>query len=178
MGIIVLIGTTAVLIFCFFLYATIRTKSTSLSQFSPFKEWMGKTVTMDKEIVLLREKVKQFEDKKYPYLLIDSLHPYWPYLDERMELGDYTLVEKLPAGVKFHIEKAVQFTGGVSGSSTPFVFGTISYNGKNYKIGYQWGTMDVARFMDKVKACWQFHLAPWQPQTDTAYYELPAAQWW
>jgi len=178
MGIIVLIGITAVFIFCFFLYACIKTKSTGISQYSPFKEWMGKTVTMDKETTVLTEKVKQYNDKNYPYLLLDSLHPSWPYLDERIELGDYILVEKFPAGAKFHIEKAVQFTAGVSGNSTPFVFGTISYNGKNHKIGYQWGTMDIAKFMDKVKACWQFHPTPWQSLADTAYYELPEAEWW
>lgn len=178
MGIIIGIGIVVVLVFGFVLYATIKTKSTVISQYSPYKEWMGRTVILDKETVLLTEKVKQFDDKKYPYLLLDSLHPDWSYLAERIELGDYILVEKFPAGAKFHIEKAIQFTGGVSGNSTPFVFGTISYNGKNYKISYQWGTMDIAKFMDKVNACWQFHRAPWQSQADTAYYELPEAQWW
>lgn len=178
MGIIIGIGIVAVFVFGFVLYATIKTKSTVISQYSPYKEWMGRTAILDKETVLLTEKVKLYDDKKYPYLLLDSLHPDWPYLAEHIKLGDYILVAKFPAGAAFHIEKAVQYTGGVSGNSTPFVFGTVSYMGKSYKVGYQWGTMNIGKFMDKVKACWQFHRAPWQTETDTVFYELPEARWW
>lgn len=178
MGIIIGIGIVAVLVFGFVLYATIKTKSTGISRYSPYKEWMDKTVQLDQEAVLLTEKVRLFDDRTYPYLLLDSLHPDWPYLAERIKLGDYILVAKLPADAAFHIEKAVQYTGGVSGNSTPFVFGTVSYGGKSYKVGYQWGTMNIGKFMDKVKACWQFHRAPWQTETDTVFYELPEARWW
>jgi len=178
MGIIITIGMVGILAFGFFLYATIKTKSTGISQYSPFKQWVGKTVTLDKETMLISEKLKLYPENGYPYLLLDSLHPDWPYIEERMQLGDYALVEKFPAGISFQIEKAVQFTGGVSGSSTPFVFGKIRHGGKSYGTAYQWGTMDIAKFMDKVDASWHFHQAPWQPKADTMFYALPEARWW
>ncbi|WP_197084168.1 hypothetical protein [Sphingobacterium sp. Ag1] len=178
MGIIITIGLVAMLAFGFFLYATIKTKSTRISQYPPFKQWAGKTVILDKQTVLISEKVKLYPENGYPYLLLDSLHPDWPYIEERIQLGDYALVERFPAGTSFHIEKAVQFTGGVSGSSTPFVFGKIQHGGKRYGTAYQWGTMDIAKFMDKVEASWYFHQAPWQPKADTVFYALPEARWW
>lgn len=177
-GIIITIGMVAMLAFGFFLYATIKTKSTRISQYSPFKQWVGKTVTLDKGTVLVSEKVKLYSENGYPYLLLDSLHPDWPYIEERIQLGDYTLVERFPAGISFQIEKAIQFTGGVSGSSTPFVFGKIHHGGKSYGVAYQWGTMDITKFMDKVNASWYFHQAPWQSARDTAFYALPEAKWW
>ncbi len=178
MGIIVLVGIAGMLIFGFFLYFSIKTKSTDISRLSPFSEWTGKTLTLELETVLLKEKLSLHADKSYPYLLLDSLHPEWPYIEERIQLGDYSLEKKFPAGTKFHMGKAVQFTGGVSGYSTPFVFGTISYKGENYNVAYKWGTMDIAKYLDKVKACWQFPQAPWQSARDTAFYALPEAKWW
>lgn len=178
MGIIITIGIVGMLIFGFFLYATIKTKSTRVDQYPPFKQWIGKTVILDKETVLISEKVKLYAYDDYPYLLLDSLHPYWPYLEERVRLGDYILIEEFPAGTSLRIDKAVQFTGGVSGSSTPFVFGRIRYRDKTYGTAYQWGTTDIAKFMDKVDERWHFHQAPWQPEVDTAFYALPEARWW
>lgn len=178
MGTIITIGMVAMLAFGFFLYATIKTKSTRISQYQPFKQWVDKTVTLDKETVLISEKVKLYPENGYPYLMLDSLHPDWPYVAERIDLGDYALVERFPAGSSFHIEKAVQFTGGVSGSSTPFVFGKIHHGGKSYGAAYQWGTRDIAKFMDKVDTSWYFHQAPWQPKADTVFYALPEARWW
>lgn len=178
MGIIITIGMLAMLAFGLFLYATIKTKSTPISQYAPFNQWVSKAVILDKETVLISEKVKLYPENGYPYLLLDSLHPDWPYIEERMQLGDYVLVERFPAGTGFQIEKAVQFTGGVSGRSTPFVFGQIRHHGKSYPTAYQWGTMDMAKFMDKVDASWHFHQAPWQPKADTAFYALPEARWW
>lgn len=177
MSVIIIIGIMVVLGFAFFLYATIKTKSTNINEYKPFKNWVGRTVTLNKEVVLLTEKVRLYDDKKYPYLMLDSLHPYWHYLDERIQLGDYKVVKKLPAGTAFHIEKAVQFTGGVSGNSTPFIFGNVRYKGKSYGVGYQWGKMDIAKFMDKMGASWYFHQAPWQAQIDSTFYALPEAKW-
>lgn len=178
MGILISIGVGSMLIFGVFLYAAIKTKSTDISSYSPFRQWIGNSVTLDREAVLLAEKIKLYHDKSYPYLLMDSLHPDWVYLDERIQLGDYILLQRFPAGTQFHIEKAVQFTGGVSGFSTPFIFGTISYKGKNYGIGYQWGKMDMSKHMDQVEASWYFHQAPWEQKADTAFYALPEAKWW
>ncbi|WP_418360823.1 hypothetical protein [Sphingobacterium detergens] len=137
-GIIIGIGIVAVLVFGFFLYVTIKTKSTVISQYSPYKEWMGRTVILDKETVLLTEKVKRYDDKKYPYLLLDSLHPDWPYLAERIKLGDYKPVARFPAGVTLQIEKAVQFTGRL-GQFYAFCFRYGELYGKKLQSGLSMG---------------------------------------
>ncbi|ULT26806.1 hypothetical protein KUH03_08245 [Sphingobacterium sp. E70] len=78
MGIIIGIGIVVVLVFGFVLYATIKTKSTVISQYSPYKEWMGRTVILDKETVLLTEKVKQFDDKNIPTCCWTACTPIGP----------------------------------------------------------------------------------------------------
>ncbi|WP_346239073.1 hypothetical protein ABDK00_010075 [Niabella insulamsoli] len=175
---LVLIISGGFILFAFILYATIKTKSTNISEYAPYNSWVGKTVALDKPTVLIVERVKISEDKNYPYSLLDSLHPDWQYLEEFEKAGNYTKVTTFPAGVKFHIKKAIQFTGGVSGSSTPIVFGTLLHNGKEYKVGYQWGQRNIARYMDKIKECWHFHRAPWQTRSDNTFYSLRDAKWW
>ncbi len=166
--------------FIFILYATIKTKSTSLNKYEPFKEWVGKTVTLDKETVVFKEKVSMQPNNRYPYILLDKLHPQWQYVEDRKNLPEPDLVEihVFPAGTKFAIEKAVQYTNGVSGSSYPIVFGTIGDGEEAYKIGYQWGDRNLGRSFDRIEECWQFHQAPWQAEPDTTYYALPDAHWW
>ncbi len=164
-------------LFVFILYATIKTKSRSMDGYEPFKKWVGKTVVLQRETVLFEENNPR---KGYPYFLTDSLHPEWQYAQDRKNLPEPELVEivTFPAGTKLKIEKALQFTNGVSGSSYPTVFGIIHKEGKAYKINYQWGTMDIAKFFDHIEKCWQFHQAPWQDKADTAFYALPQAEWW
>ncbi|GAB3414182.1 hypothetical protein [Niabella aquatica] len=163
-------------LFIFFLYATIKTKSTSLSSYAPFKEWIGETVTLNRETVLCKEKDYLNVNSNYPYTLLDSLHPDWQKVEQHHP--DIEPVMVFPAGTKLHIEKAVQYTNGVSGSSYPTMFGTISENGREYRISYRWGERNLALYFDRTKECWYFHQAPWQSKTDTAFYYLPVAEWW
>ncbi|MDX3917419.1 MULTISPECIES: hypothetical protein [Olivibacter] len=120
------------------------------------------------------------DNTDYPFILLDSLHPQWQYVEERknMAVPDLEEIVTFPAGTKLRIEKAVQYTNGVSGSSYPTVFGSISTNGKSYKMGYQWGKIDIGKSFDKIEKCWHFHQAPWQQKTDTAFYALPIANFW
>lgn len=178
MGIIALVIVGGIGLFIFFLYATIKTKSTSLDKYDPFKEWVGNIVTLDKEVVVFEEKVKMNSNSKYPYVLLDSLHPRWEYIREQEEIGDVTEIKIFPAGTKMMLEKAIQYTNGVSGSSYPTIFGTITDNDKAYKVSYQWGEQDVAKSHYKIEKSWKFHQAPWQTEQDTAYYALPRADWW
>ena len=175
----VLIFVVGLIIFAFILFATIKTKSTSLNEYEPYKEWIGKTVTLNKETVLFIDKMYNYNND-YPYALMDSLHAQWPYIDERKNLPQSDLEEiiKYPVGTKLTLEKAIQYTNGVSGSSSPVIFGTIIYNEKSYKISYQWGERDVSKAFDKIEKCWQFHQAPWQDKRDTAFYALPIAKLW
>lgn len=177
-GIIALIAFCGVGLFVFILHATVKTKSTSLNTYQPYKEWIGKTVTLDKETVLFKEKIREGITRKYPYSLIDSLHPSWEYLDFKVEIGDAVKITTFPAGTKLKLEKAVQYTGGVSGSSTPIVFGTINEEGKTYGVGYPWGKRDMTIDYIRIEKSWLFHKAPWQTDLDTTHYALPRANWW
>lgn len=178
MGIIALVIIGGIGLFIFFLYATIKTKSTNISKYPPFQEWVNKTVILNKETTVFEEKIKMNANSKYPYILLDSLHPRWEYIQQQEEIGDVTKIKIFPAGTKLILEKAVQYTNGVSGSSYPTIFGTLKSNGKEYKVGYQWGEINLSRYFDKVPESWQFHQAPWQPEKDTTYYALPKADWW
>ncbi|WCM43327.1 hypothetical protein MG290_06610 [Flavobacterium sp. CBA20B-1] len=168
-----------VILFAFMLFASIKTKSSSLNNHEPYKNWVGKNVTLQKETVLFIDRMYDDNDD-YKYTLLDSLHPQWQSVDERKNLPapDLEEIVKFPAGTQFKLEKAIQYTNGVSGFSTPYIFGTILHNGKTYKTGYQWGTLDLAKSMDKEKKSWHFHQAPWQDSKDTAFYELPTAKLW
>lgn len=180
MGIAALVIIVGIIGFVFFLYATIKTKSTSLNQYEPFTEWVGKTVTLNKKTVLLKEKIPMNDNRDYPYILLDSLHPRWQYVEEQKNMTEADLEEVaiFPSGTTLKLEKAIQYTNGVSGSSYPTIFGTITANGHTYKAGYQWGTMAIGKSLDKIEKCWQFHQAPWQDKADTAFYALPTAKWW
>lgn len=179
MGIIGLVAVGALVLFGVLLYATIKTKTTSLNKYKPFNEWIGKTVILNKRTVLFKDKM-YMNNSNYPYMLLDSMHPQWQYIEERKNLPEPDLEEitTFPAGTELHLEKAIQYTNGVSGTSNPTIFGSIHYNGETYKIGYRWGTMDLGKRFDKVEKCWHFHQAPWQEKTDTAFYALPTANFW
>jgi len=180
MGIIALVFCGGIGLFIFMLYATIKTKSTNINTNKPFKEWVGQTVTLNRQTFLFEENIRMNTNGRYPYTLLDSLHPQWQYVEERKNLAEPDLVEitSFPTGTKLRIEKATQYTNGVSGSSYPTVFGTIHHNGQEYKIAYQWGTQDIGRRFDKIKESWKFHQAPWQTQQDTVHYALPDAKVW
>ena len=178
MGIVIILIVVAIIGFIFILYATIKTKSTRLNKYEPFKEWVGKTVNLNKETVLFKEKIRMNSNSDYPYMLLDSLHPQWQYVDEQKEIGDIEEIMRFPAGTQLKLDEAVQYTNGVSGSSYPTIFGTIHFNGNTYKTGYRWGEMDISKRSDKIEKCWQFHQAPWQGGRDAAFYALPTANFW
>src|SRR5690606_28416995 len=178
MGIIALVIVVVIAGFIFILYATIKTKSTSLNKYEPFKEWVGKTVTLDKETVVFEEKVKMNANNKYPYVLMDSLHPHWEYIRDQEKIGDVTQIKTFPQGTKLSLEKAIPYTYGVSGSSYPTIFGTISDGEKEYRVVYQWGKVDFNIDFIRTEKCWHFNKAPWQSKQDTSHYALPRSDWW
>lgn len=173
---LVVIGGIGLLIFIIF--TTVKTKSISINKYEPFKGWIGKTVILNKETVLFKDKVEMNHNNDYPYVLLDSLHPKWQYAEEQKVMGDLEEIKRFPAGTTLEFEKAIQYTNGVSGFSYPTIFGTITSNGKEYKTGYQWGDIDMGKRFDKVKKCWQFHQSPWQQERDSAFYALPTASFW
>lgn len=149
-GIVALVILAVLIGFIFILYATIKTKSTSLNKFEPYKQWIGKTVVLNKETVLFKESIPMIDNSDYPYVLLDSLHPRWRYVEEQKKMGDIEEIIGFPAGTQLRFDKAIQYTNGVSGSSYPTIFGTIIYNGKDYKVGYQWGERDITKAFEKI----------------------------
>lgn len=178
MGIITFVIVVIIVGFIFILYATIKTKSTSLNKYEPFKECIGQTVTLNKQTVLFKDKIPMNNNSDYPYMLLDSLHPQWRYVDERKNIGDIEQIVTFPEGTQLKIEKAIQYTNGVSGSSYPMIFGTITAHGMDYKTGYQWGERNVSKAFEKIEKCWFFHQSPWQTSADRNFYALPTASWW
>lgn len=175
---IILLVVAGIGLFIFILYATVKTKSISINKYEPFRTWIGKTVTLNRQTILFKEQLNI--NDKYPYRLLDSLHPYWQWFSDRstMQEPDAWQVTIFPVGSIVKIEKAIQYTNGVSGSSSPMLFGTMNDGKTTYKIGYQWGKQDISKDFDGIKKCWEFHQAPWQEKRDTAFYELPEAGWW
>ena len=164
----------------FILYATIKTKSTNLKNYEPYKELIGKTLVLNKKTYLFKDETTMIPNGNFPYTLMDDLHPRWAYFQEGKEMPEVDITEILtfPKGVAFHVEKAIQYTNGVSGSSSPTIFGSIEYQGKTYKISYFWGERDIDKAYRNVPKCWQFHQAPWQDSADTTWYALPTANIW
>ena len=164
----------------FILYATVKTKSTSLKNYDPYKELIGERLVLQKETYLFKDETSMIPNGDFPYTLMDDLHPRWAYYQEGKEISEVDIKEilRFPKGVAFHVEKAIQYTNGVSGSSTPTLFGTIDYQGKTYKIFYPWGERDIDKAFRKVPECWLFHQAPWQDRADTTWYALPTANIW
>ncbi|MBA5630311.1 hypothetical protein [Moheibacter lacus] len=169
-----------ILLFGFFLYFTIKTKSTDVSDEQPFQNWVGKKVELNQEILIFNEKLKSHTDEYFPYEFTDSLQTKWQYVSEQLRSGneDVAEIDRFPKGATFTIEKATLFTNGVSGSSNIYLFGEISNGEKTYEVGFQWGEQSISRFLDDVDEQWNFPQAPWQNQTDTTYYALPEANWW
>lgn len=178
--IILAVVSIGILLFGLMIYATIKTKSTDVSNEKPFQEWVGKSVSLKQPIIIFNPKIKMYKEKDYPYEFLDSLHPNWQSINEQLNSSDSDVeeIDRFSSGSSFTIEKATMFTNGVSGSSYPYVFGIITDGSKTYKVGFQWGGRSLVRFMDGVDKQWQFPQAPWQNQTDTTYYALPEAEWW
>lgn len=179
-GIIILVIIAGLGVILFILYATIKTKSTSLNNYAPYKDYIGKTVILNKETILYKVDSRTFENDDYPYNLIDSLNPMWEDIKLTMKTPNpYTQeISRFPAGTNLTIDKSVQYTNGVSGSSYPTVFGTIKYQNKTYKIGYSWGEKSASKDYSGIKECWYFHQAPWQDKHDSTFYALPTAKIW
>lgn len=178
MGIIVLVVIGGIGLLIFIIYATVKTKSTAIGKYEPYRMWIGQTVRLNKETYLFKEKIRMGDNRQYPYTLLDSLHPQWQYVRDQEAIGDVTEIMTFPEGTPLKLERAIQYTNGVSGFSDPTIFGTITYQGKEYKAGYQWGNKNMSRSYDRKEDCWQFHEAPWQDQADTTFYALPTANFW
>ena len=172
------IGGIAAIIFI--LYVTVKTKTTGLNDYEPFKSLIGKTFTLQRDTYLFDDEDSFDKIPDFPFTLVDELHPQWSYYQEGKVLPQIKITEMmaLPKGVTLTVEKAVQYTSGVSGYSYPTLFGTISYRGQTYKVVYHWGERDIDKSYENTDKYWTFCQAPWQERPDTSYYALPTAKFW
>lgn len=175
-GIIVFVG---IVLFILVLYQTIKTKSTSLNKYAPYKELIGKTVSLNNDIILFKYKnSSEVYNSNYPYFLIDSKDPVWISIPNFVELNEIETIFEISKGASLKIENAIQYSNGVSGSSTPFIFGKITHDGIDYKISFQWGEQSLSKKFDNIPESWYFYQAPWQTVVDTSFYYLPKAKIW
>ncbi len=165
-------------LFIFFLYATIKTKSTSLHQVAPFKQYINQTVITNQDIFLMTE--KDVPDGKFPYIVLDSAYAGFQWYVDRSKLSppEVTLLDTIPAGSSITFTKAVNYTNGVSGLSKACLFGKITLQDKEYLIYYPWGKRSERMWLEGKYDQWEFRLAPWQTEKDTNYYTVPDAQYW
>ena len=168
-------------LFALMLYFTIKTKSTSLNDIEPFRSLIDKTMVLQRQTFLFSEPHEIYSDSDagYPYFLLDSLHPNWQWVQDRLKMSepDVKQIRAFPAGTKLTIKKAVMYTNGVSGGSNPSLFGIIKDEENTYKIQYRWGEQSKIRYFDNIAESWKFSKAPWQKVEDTTYYALPEAKW-
>lgn len=176
--VILLGGILVVGLFIFILYITVKTKSTSLNNTAPFKELIGRPLTLNTTTWLIQ--VTPTRNKDFPYVLIDEGHENFQWFKDRMKSTppEVVFVDSVPAGAGVIFEKATNYTNGVSGFSVACLFGTLTYHGKEYAIEYTWGKESISRRMEGRSNTWTFGWAPWQSKRDTHYYAIPDAQWW
>ncbi|WP_160366903.1 hypothetical protein [Sphingobacteruim zhuxiongii] len=165
-------------LFCFLLYMTVKTKSTSLQKEEPFQAILNKPQTLLRDVELFDEELSTNDD--FPNIMTDQYQHNFTNLQGRLKIPkpDVTYIAKIPAGQQVVFRKAIMYTNGVSGGSTPCLFGTIRYNDREYKVEYQWGDQSISRRSDNIPESWSFAMAPWQPAIDLTFYELPIAEWW
>lgn len=166
------------LLFAFLLYASIKTKTKDLSKKAPFAQILNQSLTLNRKVWLLQEKYPA--NKKYPIILVDTLHPNWPWYTERLKMNqpDLKLLKEIPIGASVKFDKVTVYTNGVSGGSTIRLFGTLTAEKESFQVEYDWGKESFARRLDKIPETWSFELAPWQLQIDTQFYKIPEAQLW
>ena len=179
-----------ILLFILVLYLTVKTKTSDISKEQPFVTWVGKPLVLKTETFLVKEDKANYDNSKFPYLLTDATSYNYDDLVRRNQIRidksepcdvcDITFLETFPAGTVVTFHKAVITIGGVSGSSSLIMYGTIEYNNKKYEVGYYWGRQDHSKQADTsgfgMKRYYKFSQAPWQAVIDTTSYLIKDAQ--
>lgn len=167
------------ILFVFAIIQTVKTKSTNISKKAPYKEVLGKELVTKRPIRLFMEQTPT--KKEYPYAMSDTNQTFWKSYTAMLQADEpvIKLSDSVEANAKVIFDKAVMYTNGVSGSSNPRLFGTLtSADGKTYKVEFLWGTYDYNYPWKVSQRGYLFELAPWQTVKDTTHYYLPNAEWW
>lgn len=121
--------------------------SKNISNRQPFSDYVGKTVTLNRPMILLKEGRGFWTGEAVPRVRVS---PYVMYDgDKSVEKGAPI---KLPAGQQVKITKVCDEIMG--DSANIIAYGTVVPPNATNRItfGYQWGMI------------WQLHPAPWEPE--------------
>ncbi len=156
---IIYIGLAVIVFLVLALYEALRTKRKDVNDQSPFKELIGKTVTLQRDVTLA---------KNIEAFYLEELH----FITENEEL--FEGVEKigtLSKGTTITIESATFLTNGTSGSTTSNIVGSVFVKELNRKMKfeYSWGEYHFM-YVDDNKEYWTFPLAVWQKNQDIEKY--------
>jgi hypothetical protein len=141
------------------LYEALRTKKKDVNDQSPFKELIGKTLTLKRDVVFA---------KNIDAFYLEELH----FITEDEVLFDgVQKIDVLPKGTKIKIESVTFHTNGTSGSTTSNIVGTVFVKAlnKEMKFEYSWGKYHLI-CLDEPCDYWLFPKAVWQDNEDTKKY--------
>lgn len=142
------------------MYFSLRNKYFDVSDKAPFAALINSTPVTQKRSVIAASP-EQIVNDKYPTVLEDGAN----YGVENLEI-----VKKIPLGTPLKIEQVQLRKGGVSGSTTCYIFGSVSVDQKTYFFSYVWGSLHS---LYQEKPFWTFPAAPWQQEDSKEKYYLP-----
>ncbi len=156
---IIYIGLAVIAFVVLALYEALRTKRKDVNDQSPFKELIGKTVTLQRDVILA---------KNIEAFYLEELH----FITEDEELFDgVKKIAVLPKGTTITIESATFLTNGTSGSTTSNIVGSVFVKllNKEMKFEYSWGEYHLI-CLEEPCNYWVFPKAVWQKKQDFKKY--------
>lgn len=149
-------------------YYTLKDKVKDVSNQQPFSEIVGKTLTLQRPVTLVKNDVGSGSVRDYQ--LYDAA-------DEFQGMTDDDKIIRIPvaAGTKINIKSVKMIKNAVSGFSRPYVIGTIQLpeSGEVVEFDYSWGKQSIEKLFDKIDKRWSFPLAVWETEINTEVYALP-----
>lgn len=145
----------ALAIFLGVFYNTLKTKTTDLSDKTPYKEILNTT---------LNTKQPCFIAKNIEHYVL--LNPYIILMDTTNISNEITFIYEIPVGTALTFKEAKAITNGVSGTIDNMVLGSvfIAELNKEVEFEFSWGTNPTYGFYEEEKNYDIYPLAPWQEQ--------------
>ncbi|MFD0796632.1 hypothetical protein ACFQZJ_04115 [Maribacter chungangensis] len=152
-------------LFILYVYMVLAPKQSDVSNIAPFAELMSQPVTTIKETIIIT----------YPSVPPDEDYAY--YLEDGSGFGmdkSLQVLAELPIGTKVNFDKVTLLTGGVSGTTSAYLFGTVfsEEKQKSYNIFYNWGEY---RSLSQDQPYWFFGETFWldKPLEKKFFIEVP-----
>lgn len=141
------------------LYQTLRTKKKEVNDQSPFKELIGKTLTLKRDVVFA---------KNIDAFYLEEIH----FITEDEVLFDgVQKIDVLTKGTKIKIESATFHTNGTSGSTTSNIVGTVFVKILNKKVKFEYSCGKYHLIcLEEPCNYWIFPKAVWQEEQDLKKY--------